>query len=114
MFVGHSARAKAVPCVRGSGTGMKQVASLWLLAAEHVLATIGYRKHRAKDRGLLLYIDTDGALLVAESSTPQPPNAVYVCGLRPGIDPVVVAARLRHTASRWRLDSVRPQHEDND
>lgn len=112
-----SARPEGVACNTSPSeptprTVTKPIASLWLLAAHEALRTIGYHKATARDQGLALYVDTTGALYAANPENP-PPMAVFVCSLSPGMDQVAVAARLRHTASRWRLDAA-PRHEDND
>lgn len=82
-----------------------------MLAADEVLRTLGYLRPTARDQGLVLYVDTAGVLYAVRNDDP-PPNSVVVCSLKPGMDVVAVAARLRHTVSRWRLDSF--NHEDND
>jgi hypothetical protein len=113
MIQAVSARPEGEACDTGHGSAnRKQVSSLWMLAADEALRTLGYLKPGARDRGLVLYVDTAGVLYAVANNDP-PPNAVLVCSLKPGMDVVTVAARLRHTVSRWRLDSIKP-HEDND
>src|SRR5690606_37310043 len=95
-------RSSAVPIQSDSAISAIQLGSVWLMAAQHVLATLGYNPATVtEDRELGLYVDTAGMLYAVESGKDEPPNSVFVCSLYPGQDMVLVAARLRATTSRW-------------
>lgn len=99
-----SVRSEGIACDAGHGlAGVKRLCNVWLLAAHQVLETLGLTGRGGASDELDLYVATDGELL-AVTAGQAPENAVYVCHLRRGIDPVVVAARLRHVASRWRRE----------
>jgi hypothetical protein len=70
---------------------MENFGSIWLLLVAQLA-------NRAPDVRGLLYLSSDGELLVVGSDDDAPESARYVCRLGDGFDPLFVAARLRHAA----------------
>lgn len=108
-----SARPEGIACDAGHGLpSAKRLGNVWLIAAHQVLETVGLGAQGKSVCEFDLYVGTDGELVAIASGQP-PGSPVYVCRLRRGMDPVVIAARLRHVASRWRREYP-ASREDND
>lgn len=107
-----SARPEGTACVTPvTVSGPKHLANLWLLAATQVIDTLA----AADDREAIeLYVDIAGGLFAQPVPTLPPPDAVYVCKVGPSTPVEVVAARLRHASSRWRIEPTAVPGGDND
>lgn len=108
-----SARPEGTACVTpvtvsANKTARRHVANIWLLVANQVLQSLGPTDH------VELYVDTSGGLLAQPWDEEPPADSLYVCKIRPGTSVEVIAARLRHASSRWRIEPSIVPGGDND
>lgn len=86
---------------------VKELANIWLIAAHNVLQALDLLPSSPLGAPVAdLYVHPTGKLYALEQGAKAPEETVYVCALRPGIELVVVAARLRQAVSRWRPEAV--------
>lgn len=73
------------------GSTMKNFGSVWLIAVAHIACT-------TTDAAGLLYVTAEGEMLICSDDADAPTDAHYVARIGPNVDPLFVAARLRHVA----------------